>query len=93
MQTDINAITGIWAAVIVQAVRDCAPKRGGKAEAQAAARWLDSDERGPCSFLWLCDVLDLDARAIRRISVKVYQGDSETLDRLKRTYILTSRKS
>lgn len=33
-----------------------------------ASDWIDSDSAAPHSFLWICDVCDLDAAKLRRMS-------------------------
>lgn len=33
-----------------------------------AGDWIDSDSVAPHSFLWICDVCDLDAAKLRRMS-------------------------
>lgn len=36
-----------------------------------ASRWMDSDEIAPHTFLWICDVCDLDAHKIRKLSQSI----------------------
>jgi len=65
----------LWAAALESALADCMtylPKGKGTMTARTkdarrrdALAWLQSDEEGPLTFLWYCDVLGLDAGAVR----------------------------
>jgi hypothetical protein len=52
---------GLWVAVIDQAVEDLSHPN----LCQAAVQWFYSTARGPGSFRWACDHLDLNASAVR----------------------------
>ena len=53
---------GLLAAVLLRGLADV---REGNGHAGSAARWIDSDRDGPCSFRRVCEALDLDAVKVR----------------------------
>jgi hypothetical protein len=63
---------GLWAGVLIQAVKDLAGygrvyKQRERARVQYHARlWFTSDNRDVGSFLWICDELELEPSWIRR---------------------------
>lgn len=54
---------GLWAAVFELAVADCRGRCEKKK--RAALAWIESTRQGEGSFLWVCDVIGLDAGAVR----------------------------
>jgi hypothetical protein len=69
-----NAICekNLWRSVLIQAIRDavgCLPAvkeyRDKKWLQEDAIRWFRSKSEEPCSFLWLCDYLEINPRWIR----------------------------
>ena len=55
----------LWAAVINQAVADMESYRQG--DKRSAERWIFSPADAPGSFVWVCDMLDLDAGRLQTL--------------------------
>ena len=64
----------LWAAALESHLKDCErwipkgkPVKNPTRERRRldALAWLQSDEEGPLTFLWYCDVLGLDSSAVR----------------------------
>ena len=53
----------MWAAVVYQAVKDmtCEDNR------RPAMNWMYSDDSGPGSMRWICDMLDLDYHKLTQL--------------------------
>lgn len=52
--------TALWAAVLVQSVRDMDSSEGKGLEELRAKRYIFDDRKGVGSFWWICEMLDLD---------------------------------
>lgn len=72
-ESRVDASTALWAEVIRQAIRDIHVCTGRSFEDRRlrndALEWLNSQNDEPQSFLWICDMLDLDANKIRMMSL------------------------
>lgn len=65
VKTD-ESISALWAGVIHQAIADMdSPYSGVR---QLAKDWMFSPKSDAGSFVWICDMIDLDADRIRLIS-------------------------
>ena len=65
---DLGCFRAVWAAVITTAIKDMdynGPLR--EAIRQHARNWLFSNESTPQSFLWICEMLDLDGGRIQTL--------------------------
>jgi hypothetical protein len=60
----IPAERRLWAAVLRQAVCDLGYHRSTLQH--FTQLWFESDKREPGSFLWVCELLELDASRLRR---------------------------
>ena len=58
-----DACKRLWAAVLEQAMTDIQEDHDSHGE--EARKWLQSENPGTASFLWVCDVLDLDPALVR----------------------------
>jgi hypothetical protein len=73
--TEVLACRRMWASVVRTAADDLfnakkkfdPKKRYYMGPADAARAWFTSEEDGVGSFLWVCDILDLNAQAIRGV--------------------------
>ena len=82
---DKKGCLALWAAVLEQAIRDYQGLMKAYTDGQhlkrhmeSAREWIDSDRTGVASFLWVCDVLDLDP-AYTRACVSVSEdGNGRT---------------
>ena len=68
----------LWRAVLRLAIADMAVP-GFRA---AAMRWIDSQDSHAGSFLWICDMTEIDPRDVRRRVIS-RQGRDEMLGRTK----------
>jgi hypothetical protein len=72
---------GLWAGVLIQAIKDCAGYSLGlnkreRAGVQYHARvWFTSDNRNIGSFLWVCDQLEVEPSWIRRKMFALINSD------------------
>ena len=83
----------LWAAALESHLKDCErwipkgkPVKNPTRESRRldALAWLQSDEEGPLTFLWYCDVLGLDAGAVRaRVRARVLSGGLDLQRRAK----------
>lgn len=55
----------LWARVVESAIRDVL-----KWDSKKARKWIASNERHPYSFVWACEVIEMDPREIRRAMIK-----------------------
>ena len=58
----------LWTMVLIQAIKDT--KSRNKLIRESAFYWITRDEKGFNSFLNVCDILNADAKKIRRIYIK-----------------------
>lgn len=58
-----DACKKLWAAVLEQAMTDA--QEHHESYGEEARKWLQSENLGTASFLWVCDVLDLDPGLFR----------------------------
>ena len=94
MTTDNAKYTGLWAAVMLQTLKDCLPVQGRKPSHKAlkerervrslAIEWLDSESDDPCSFRWACEMLGHPAESIRAYSVRICLGERDAIDQLRK---------
>jgi len=63
-----ESIRQLWASVISQAICDI-DVRGDRQSRTDAIRWINSEKGTPQSFIWICDMLDLDAGKIRMLAI------------------------
>lgn len=64
IRLDYSPYLAIWAAVLVQAIRDCDDPK--KNEREAAREWFFNDEQdGVGSLRWICSHLDISAEHLR----------------------------
>lgn len=70
----------IWASVLYLAIRDCNRAGSGTRAGyrRAAMHWIYSHDHGPGSLRWICDMLDLDHRAVQNICM-TREGRSKIL--------------
>lgn len=59
---DLNGHLALWRAVVCRAIADTQGKNDE--HMRSALRWLLSTSTSPGSFLWACDMLDLEAGRI-----------------------------
>jgi hypothetical protein len=59
-----EVVRQLWASVISQAICDI-DVRGDRSSRVDALRWIGSNKTHPQSFIWICDMLDLDEDRIR----------------------------
>lgn len=79
----------IWSAVLIQTFRDLAPYRGmtlkGKRripyammayekDRKLALEWVLDPRHSPRSFIWVCDHLALDVKAVKAEAFKIHSG-------------------
>ncbi len=62
----------LWAAVLEQAIKDARDEtsktlRVERADGQTAQHWFHSENDGIGSFLWICEMLDLEPRFVRTL--------------------------
>jgi hypothetical protein len=62
----------LWAAVLEQAIKDARDettkrRRFERADGQTAQHWFLSENGGIGSFLWICEMLDLEPRFVRTL--------------------------
>ena len=55
--------TALWASVMVQGIIDM--DSSDKHERKRAYDWFWADEMQPGAFLWICEMLDLDANRLQ----------------------------
>ena len=63
-----ESIRQLWASVISQAICDI-DVRGDRQSRVDAIRWINSEQSAPQSFVWVCDMLDLDSGKIRMMAM------------------------
>jgi len=56
---DIDSYLALWTAVLQRTIDDLALCDEVAQEQRDAARWVLSDANHPCSFNWVCDMLDI----------------------------------
>lgn len=61
--SEISSEINLVVATVEQAVRDIV--RGSARDRACAQRWVRSSAEGPFSFLWCCNILDIDAESAR----------------------------
>ena len=54
----------LWSAVLLVALQD--GKSSNPDTKSRALRWINSTDTKPCSFSWVCSLLDFDADYVRR---------------------------
>jgi hypothetical protein len=54
-----------WRVLLAKLPNDAAIARFAIGEAKLARQWVVSNSEAPGSFLWCCDLYDLDAAAVR----------------------------
>jgi hypothetical protein len=69
----------LWAAVLLQAIKDLAgfneeTERDRLRLRYFARLWFTSDNHQPCSFLWICDQLELSPSWIRKMIAPMDAG-------------------
>jgi hypothetical protein len=75
----------LWAAVLEQAIKDARdetskPLRFERPDGQSAQHWFGSENDGIGSFLWICEMLDLEPRFVRTL---VHSGqDPQVIPRI-----------
>jgi hypothetical protein len=63
----------LWAAVLRQAIQDYACAKQGMASQfeeilhRDPVKWFESDSDEPQSFIWMCEVLNIDCRKVRQV--------------------------
>jgi len=79
----------LWAMVLLQAIKDIDEKlinwgKWGRKDAHRikanTVDWVKSDNPDPCSFLWVCQILEIEAAAAR----KKILSKAQTLPRMER---------
>lgn len=60
---DYSPYRALWAAVLVQAVRDMDDY--DKSVARSASDWVFSEDTSPTSFNWICSMLDIPAEEMQ----------------------------
>jgi len=62
--SNYDAYSQLWMAVLQKAVAD-ATSPATPAEASEISEWLRSYNASPGSLIWICDILGIDAEAVR----------------------------
>ena len=77
-KTKLIGARGLWAAVLEQAVEDLQGcgyakneylSRSRQLQHESAVTWFKSDSQEPCSFLWICEILDLNPEVVRSLAL------------------------
>jgi hypothetical protein len=64
----------LWWAVLLQAINDATGEGTGHMSRRVVLDWFDSNNRNVCSFVWICDTLDLNSEYVR---ANVFRLDAE----------------
>jgi len=67
-----DACKRLWSAVLEQALTDAQGNYNSLRE--EARKWFLSENYGAASFLWICDVLDLDPDFLRNVYRNEWNG-------------------
>lgn len=70
-----NACKKLWFAVLFQAISDLVPARASENKDSVgvqdqAYKWFHSKRKNVGSFIWICDIFDLDADRMRTACMK-----------------------
>jgi hypothetical protein len=74
--SNANGYTALWAAVMIVAIEDMDIPGG----AENAKRWIFGDGETAGSFIWICDMLDLDYNRLQMACMS-REGRKELLQR------------
>ena len=74
----------LWWAVLLQAVNDVTQATTEDMDRKVLLDWFNSDRQDVCSFIWICDILDLNHEYVRRNVLRVNKEREEKDEMLKK---------
>lgn len=90
---DSTGVANLWCQIILEAIDSVKGKppcefsyTAIQREKELARQWFVSNSKAPCTFLWVCDQLDLDSDPIRDFALNgtTRNTDSELITLAKR---------
>lgn len=77
----------LWWSVLLQAVNDATHESTGNMSRRVVLDWFESDRQDVCSFIWICDTLDLNHEYVRRNVLRVNK-EREEKEEMLRNYVI-----
>jgi hypothetical protein len=81
----------LWWAVLLQAVNDATHESTGNMSRRVVLDWFESNKHDVCSFIWICDTLDLNYEYVRDNVLRINMEREENEEKIK-NYVVKDPK-